>query len=97
MRSDRHRLVHAGTRLVNEPMPYASIVVPALNEARFIAQCLTSLLAQAPDDAFRSESARSRRNQASERADALRIDCGARAERGEIHRPMPDVLACPGA
>jgi len=33
-------------------MPYASIVVPALNETRFIAQCLTSLLAQAPDDAF---------------------------------------------
>jgi succinoglycan biosynthesis protein ExoA len=33
-------------------MPYASIVVPVLNEARFIAQCLTSLLAQAPDDAF---------------------------------------------
>ena len=43
---------HTGTKLVNEPMPYASIVVPVLNEARFIAQCLTSLLAQAPDDAF---------------------------------------------
>lgn len=42
----------ARTELPNRPVPYTSIVVPVLNEAQFIAECLTSLLARAPDDAF---------------------------------------------
>ena len=42
---------HARTALANWSVPCASIVVPVLNEAQYIAECLTSLLAQVSDDA----------------------------------------------
>src|SRR4051812_18793016 len=50
--SSKVNVAHARTALANRSVPCASIVVPVLNEAQCIAECLTSLLAQAPDDAF---------------------------------------------